>query len=224
MVGIDRDTPQDEDGTPRRVRQRHDVRWGRAALAWLSISGALVIWALVEVTIEDLTDRTLLWSVALGGAAGGAVSAAVELVDYLGSRTFRSTWTAYFFIRPILGAALAVVLYVATRGALLSADAPTENLNQYGILALAFLTGMFAKQVVQKVLEIFDTLFATGTGLYETRRQTVEHPGTVFLDRYKGFVVAELTRDEETGGQRLTVRMQADRPLGPKACWPSRST
>lgn len=195
-----------------RARVRRDLVWGRTALGSILLSVALVVWALVEITDEKVTNRTLLGSVALAGAAGGAVSSTVQLAEYLGSRTFRSTWTAYFLIRPLVGGGLAVVVYVAMRGVLLGRDVGAAELNLYGILAVSVVIGMYAMQLGERLLGSFDSFFAGAAGRFEAAKRDREGPGTVILDRYEGFVAYQLSHAGGSEAARLTIHMQGERP------------
>ena len=49
-------------------------------------------------------------------------------------------------LRPFIGSALAVIVYFAVLGGLISGNAGAGELSPYGLSALAGLTGMFSKQ------------------------------------------------------------------------------
>lgn len=64
-------------------------------------------------------------------------------------------------LRPFIGSALALLVYFAARGGLISGNAGAKDLSPYGIGALAALAGMFSKQATDKLREVFENLFKT---------------------------------------------------------------
>jgi hypothetical protein len=192
-----------------KARVTHDDLWGQAALSWLSIAAVFVIYGLVVISADRVSNRDLLLAVTLAGAGGAALSAAAEVVSHLGRRRFRSTWTPYYVIRPVLGAGLALMIYVIARGSLLSSNAPPQFLNFYGILALSVLAGLFARSALQKILETYDVVFTAGKGLYDSVEQ--KEPGAPpALEPYEGFVAYELSPAGEREPLRLTLWMQTE--------------
>lgn len=119
------------------------------------------------IIIPNLFELSL-WSearylalVALVGALGSYIHLATSFADYLGNRQFVKSWEWWYGLRPFIGAALAVIVYFAARGGLVSGTTGAESLSPYGICALAGLTGMFSKQATDKLREVFENLFKT---------------------------------------------------------------
>ncbi|NJN27960.1 MAG: hypothetical protein HC819_19300 [Cyclobacteriaceae bacterium] len=100
--------------------------------------------------------------VALGGALGAFVHTATSFADFFGNKKLVYSWVPWYILRPFIGSALAIAFYVLVRGGLLSV---TENageeipLNPHGILAVSILAGLFSKQAIDKLREVFETLF-----------------------------------------------------------------
>jgi hypothetical protein len=197
------------DAETSRARALRNIRLGRVSLAWLIVSAALVIFGLVVISSEHVTNRILLFAVALAGAAGAASSAAIELVTYLGLRRFKGSWTAYYFIRPLLGAVLAVLVYAAIRGGLFSSNAPPAFLNLYGLVAFSFLVGAFAKATFNKLLDVFDLLLTQGSAYSATRQDDKAGLTSSELDPYHGFLRYEIAKGE-TDAWLLTVWLQRE--------------
>ena len=105
-------------------------------------------------------DVRLLLLAAASGALGSFIHAATSLADYIGNQRIVTSWLTWYVFRPLIGGALAVVLYFVMRAGLLSA-ADGANLNAHGVAAVAALTGMFSKQATDKLDEIFRTMFRT---------------------------------------------------------------
>jgi hypothetical protein len=100
----------------------------------------------------------LLLLALIAGALGTFVHISRSYVDYVGNRTLRSSWCPWYLLYSFIRAALALILYIALRGGLLTAS---TDVNPYEMVAIAALVGMFTKQATDKLSEIFSTLFKT---------------------------------------------------------------
>ncbi|HEY2068785.1 MAG TPA: hypothetical protein VGG48_04460 [Rhizomicrobium sp.] len=109
-------------------------------------------------------DAWYLFQVLSVGALGSFIHAATSLADYVGNREASNSWVVWFFLRPFIGSALALVFYLALRGGLLSGTTSATSLNVYGFAGLSAVSGMFSKQATDKLREVFDTLFRTKAG------------------------------------------------------------
>ena len=116
-------------------------------------------WREVPTTLEE----RLLLLVIVMGALGSYIHAATSFADFVGNRQFAKSWTVWYLLRPFIGVGLALVIYAAVRGGLLSMviaeGVEADEINPFGIAALAGLTGMFSKQAADKLNEVFSTLF-----------------------------------------------------------------
>jgi hypothetical protein len=123
----------------------------------------LVFWS--STPIQDVSDdMRLLLLVIVAGGLGSFIHAATSFVDYVGNRRFVRSWMLWYVMRPLIGSALALVLYVAVRGGLLTATAGSQSVSPFGVAAIAGLAGMFSKQATDKLNEMFTTLFKTSEG------------------------------------------------------------
>jgi hypothetical protein len=118
------------------------------------------VYLLGRVYSISLEVRFLL-IVTLTGALGSYIHAATSFVDYLGNRKFVKSWTWWYLLRPFIGVALAILVYFAVRGGLISASTGAVNLSPYGVAAIAGLAGLFSRQATDKLREVFETLFKT---------------------------------------------------------------
>ena len=131
-----------------------------------------LVWPLVNVTPND--DVILLLLVVGAGLLGSFVQSATSLVSYVGNRTFRSRWTMWYLLRAPIGVALALIIYLVLRGGLLQANvAAADVINPYGVAAFAGLAAMFSKQAVDKLGEVFVTMFRTESGADEERKDSL---------------------------------------------------
>jgi hypothetical protein len=102
--------------------------------------------------------RLLMAFVMIMGALGSYVHAASSFVSFTGNEQFKSSWKWWYFMRPLIGAALAVIGYFLLGGGYISAIATdTSNLLKIGVMA--GLIGLYEEQACVKIGEIFDALF-----------------------------------------------------------------
>jgi hypothetical protein len=151
-------------------------RWVVMTIALYLAAAAVLMFALMVAFATELADGTtisfgfgtwtlnsdtrLLMLAAVSGALGSFIHAATSFSDYVGNQRIVGSWLTWYIFRPLIGAALAVVLYFVMRAGLLSA-ANGSDVNVYGVTAVAALTGMFSKQATDKLDEVFKTMFRT---------------------------------------------------------------
>ena len=116
---------------------------------------------------------TLLKLVAWGGALGGFLHMVTSFVSALDAGPFHRSRYFRLAFRPFVGAGLAVIVYFVMQTGLLSpvsSATPTEAsisgssavgnaTDVYRALAIACLTGLFARRAMDKLREVFFTLF-----------------------------------------------------------------
>ncbi len=106
-------------------------------------------------------DVNLIWLVLVTGALGSFVYSARSFVAFVGNRTLRISWTAWYLLYPLIGAALALIFYLVIRGGFLNAATTGSEVNLYGLVAISGLVGMFSKQATTKLDELFSVMFKT---------------------------------------------------------------
>jgi len=103
-------------------------------------------------------DVALIEMVMIAGALGALVGGCRRFL-YFSTRdelTRRDEWS--YLMRPLQGAALALIVYFTLRGGYLGQD-QSAPVNPYGIAALSALVGLFTRHAVSKLTDVFDTLF-----------------------------------------------------------------
>ncbi|MDD9935078.1 MAG: hypothetical protein OXT09_15810 [Myxococcales bacterium] len=95
----------------------------------------------------------------LAGAIGACIHAAQSFTAYVGNRAFRGRWLLWYFFRVPIGALLGLMLYFVVRAGLLGSQ--TNGVSPHGVVAFASLAGLFSKQAIDKLAEVFETLFRT---------------------------------------------------------------
>lgn len=105
------------------------------------------------------TEIRLILVVILSGALGSCIHAIRSLYTYIGGRELLTSWLAMYFMRPLVGAILALVFYFLLRGGFFSTGATAEQTSPYGFAATAALVGMFSEQAILKLKELAENLF-----------------------------------------------------------------
>jgi hypothetical protein len=122
-------------------------------------------------------DSRLLIIVMLAGALGSFIHAATSFGDFVGNKRLTTNWLWWYILKPFIGTVLAVIFYLVVRGGFLAGDTQAENINLYGVTALACMVGMFSKQATDKLSEVFDTMFKTTPGGGDLkRREGLDNP------------------------------------------------
>lgn len=103
-------------------------------------------------------DETLFVLVAMVGALASLAASSFRFAMHAGREELSSRWTWSYLLRPVQGATLAVVVYFVLRAGLLGNSAVKAQ-DPYGIAAIAALIGLFSTQALQKLKDVFNTLW-----------------------------------------------------------------
>lgn len=120
-------------------------------------------------------NENVTYGLFLSGALGGAFYCLRALYQRLGetftpldkkadkSRTMNmSVWIFWYLYRPIQGGVLALILLVLTKGSLMSINTADEFTlkSYYALIGLGFLAGFGAHEVIHKIQELIQVVFA----------------------------------------------------------------
>ena len=116
---------------------------------------------------EQVPTARTLWEVALlklvlsFGAVGGLLHLLTSLGRFVGGRRLERSWALFYLLRPPVGAALGLLVYLILRMSALGQGTTIgiPAVNVYGVLAFSGLAGMFSRQAVEKLAEAFDVIF-----------------------------------------------------------------
>jgi len=125
---------------------------------------ALLLWGVFRywnvATSTKALEADVLRMVILMGALGGTIHWMSSLVNFVGNGNLFRRWIPYYLLAPFQGAALAVLIYLLLRvGVLASPANSAEHLNLLGLYAFAGLTGLFAKQAIEMLRDVFAVMF-----------------------------------------------------------------
>jgi hypothetical protein len=140
-----------------------DLPKGRTARRFVPIS-----WFGKKYSLTQ--EKALLLVVVLAGALGATLHVATSFGDYVGNRRLMRSWIWFYVLRPVVGAGLALLFYFAVRGGLFTTSSSSQDLNAYGMAALAGMVGLFSKQATNKLQQIFDAAFAVPEGQGDAAR------------------------------------------------------
>lgn len=115
-----------------------------------------LLFGLVHTTFTP--DVVLIAMVLIVGSVGAFVATMRRFMTYArrDELTRRDAWS--YLMRPMQGAALALIVYFTLRGGYLGQD-QTARVNPYGVATLAGLVGLFTRHAVDRLTAVFDTLF-----------------------------------------------------------------
>ena len=104
-------------------------------------------------------EMRLILLTAVMGVLGSLIYCMTSIAAYVGNKTFESRWTLWYMLRPFIGIPLAIIVYLALRGGVLNWNSTPDSVNEYGIAAICGLVGLFSKQTIAKLKEIFEAIF-----------------------------------------------------------------
>jgi hypothetical protein len=147
----------------------------------------VLLWGLYRywdaATAKTASEAQIVRMVILMGALGGAIHWMSSLVNYIGNGNLFRRWIPYYLLAPFQGAALAIVVYLLLRVGVLANPAgnAAEHLNLLGLYAFAGLTGLFAKQAIEMLRDVFSVIFkridAKDAASARRPRAAAEHAG-----------------------------------------------
>jgi len=104
-------------------------------------------------------DVRLIWLVVITSALGSYIHTVTSFTTYAGRGSLSQDWLAWYFLRPAVSAALALIFYFTMRAGLFAGSTADQTINPFGIAAISGMVGMFARQATEKLGKIFDTIF-----------------------------------------------------------------
>jgi hypothetical protein len=127
---------------------------------------AVVLWGIFRywdsATSKSASESELLRMVILMGALGGLIHWMSSLASFIGNGNFYGRWTSYYLLAPFQGSALALLVYLLLRVGVLSpanGSSSAENLNLLGLYAFSAMAGLFAKQAIEMLRDVFVVIF-----------------------------------------------------------------
>ncbi len=130
----------------------------------VNIAAFLLVWTRDEYA----NDLRMMAVTALAGGLGSCVATILGYLLHASERKdFDAAYSAWYIGRPLLGFLLGFIFYFMVKGGLLvvAMDGADMELNDAGMAAIGSLVGLFSKNAVEKLRELFNTLFQTRYGM-----------------------------------------------------------
>jgi hypothetical protein len=99
--------------------------------------------------------------------AAGVGSMITTILGYLRhasvQQDFDPAFAPWYVARPIMGVLLGVIFYFVLKGGLMATvpDVSMREVNEFGLAGLGGLVGLFSKNAIEKLRELFNVLFKT---------------------------------------------------------------
>jgi uncharacterized membrane protein len=140
---------------------------------WGMFLGAVVgtvvlIWGIYRywqtATGPQASEADVLRMVILMGALGGMLHWTSSFAKFVGNRQLLRSWIPYYILMPFEGASLAPLVYLLLRVGVLAPAVQTGSqgpvgLNLFGLYGFAGLTGLFSKQAIDMLADVFKIIF-----------------------------------------------------------------
>jgi hypothetical protein len=117
--------------------------------------------------LQQCVDKKGVSFAAITMFAAGVGSVIATILGYLEhaseKKDFERAYAPWYVGRPLMGLLLGLVFYFLLRGGLLvvtQTSTETKDLNAAGLAGVGSLVGLFSKQAIEKLQEVFDTLFS----------------------------------------------------------------
>jgi hypothetical protein len=89
----------------------------------------------------------------LGSSAHGIAS----VTTWIGQNKLERSWAAWYFVRPPIAIAIAIMIYLTFRAGFVTGGASVVS--DFGVAAIGALVGLLTDEATTKLRDIFDTLF-----------------------------------------------------------------
>ncbi len=106
---------------------------------------------------SSTSERSFLIICIIAGVLGACLHAIVSLGVFSGNHDFDPSWFTWYIFRPFVGGILAMLFYFVFRGDFIVEVNSTTSF--HGLVALSGMIGLFSKQALDKLSEIFDIVF-----------------------------------------------------------------
>lgn len=109
-------------------------------------------------TFSASREQVLQIIVAALGALGALLHGIRSFARYVGERLLYRSWLLFYLMLPLVGAIIAIIVYLVLRAGLVGAGQITDT-NLFGFAAVSALVGLFSAQAAEKLKEVFETIF-----------------------------------------------------------------
>ncbi|UCF20620.1 MAG: hypothetical protein JSU87_04195 [Gemmatimonadota bacterium] len=135
----------------------------------LFMSAVLLVGLLVALDRDSFLGGGEIRYALITMFAAGVGSMITTILGYLKhasvQQDFNPAFAPWYVARPIMGILLGVIFYFVLKGGLLATvpDVSMREVNEFGLAGLGGLVGLFSKNAIEKLREVFNVLFKTGS-------------------------------------------------------------
>ena len=115
----------------------------------------------------------------LFGILGGSIHGLASHVTWIATNKWDRRWVFWYLARPIIAAALAILVYVVLRAGLVTTVQPAISI--YGIAAVSAMVGLFSSEATQKLRDMFDSIFGIQKKDEEKGEKPKQEKGTITI-------------------------------------------
>ena len=114
---------------------------------------------------EKAPDFTNAAATMFGAGIGSTVATMLAYLEHASEKKdFDTAYVPWYIARPLMGMMLGLIFYFLLREGLLAvvtSNSTPENLSEAGLTGVGALVGLFSKEAIEKLRELFNTVFST---------------------------------------------------------------
>jgi hypothetical protein len=166
--------------SPRAYPSEVTIRVG----VWLiTFTGLLILGLFLSLTSIGWPDWILKWSekapdftnalaTMFGAGIGSSLATIMAYLEHASDKKdFDVAYVPWYIARPLMGMLLGLIFYFLLREGLLAVvanNSTPESLSEAGLVGVGSLVGLFSKEAIEKLRELFNTLFSTRKNMEES--------------------------------------------------------
>lgn len=122
------------------------------------------LWLQRSLRLDGETFLGELLVTMLAAAVGGTLSAILAYLSHASElKDFDNAYIPWYIARPLIGLLMGLITFFVVKAGLLIVvtDGDAQSFNEYALAGVGSLVGLFSKNAVEKLREVFHTLFAS---------------------------------------------------------------
>jgi hypothetical protein len=123
-------------------------------------------------SLEKAPDFTNSVATMFGAGIGSSLATILAYLEHASDKKdFDVAYVPWYIARPIMGMLLGLIFYFLLREGLLAVvtnNSTPESLSEAGLIGIGALVGMFSKEAIEKLRELFNTVFSTRKSVEES--------------------------------------------------------
>ncbi|MCW4030737.1 MAG: hypothetical protein NWE80_00045 [Candidatus Bathyarchaeota archaeon] len=103
-------------------------------------------------------ELTMILIVISAGAIGAFIQSLGSIAFHRAKKDLTEEWAAWYVTRPLIGAGLALAIYLVLRAGFIGVGTDASSINIFGTAAIAAISGMFTDKATTKLKEVANTI------------------------------------------------------------------